>query len=239
MPVITFANTKGGAGKTTSLFVLASELVNRGNRVTIVDADPRRWLTRWYGIVDCGPNLFAASADEHTIEDTVSRLRKRGGYTLIDLPSTHDALLAKAIGLADHVLIPVQGCAMDAAGGGEVLELLQALESECNIRIPHSVVLTRVNSAVTTRSLLAARELLSSHRIPTLDVPLAERAAYRDAFVKGGLLHQLQSHEVSNLDRAIDNARRFADDVLKQMPKEVRVPVSQQRRPAQKAADAA
>jgi chromosome partitioning protein len=42
MPVIAFANPKGGAGKTTAALLLASELTTRGARVTIIDADPER-----------------------------------------------------------------------------------------------------------------------------------------------------------------------------------------------------
>jgi chromosome partitioning protein len=42
MAVITFANTKGGAGKTTALLLLATELIRRGNRVCVVDTDPQR-----------------------------------------------------------------------------------------------------------------------------------------------------------------------------------------------------
>ncbi len=42
MPVISFANPKGGAGKTTSALLLATELAARGAAVTIIDADPER-----------------------------------------------------------------------------------------------------------------------------------------------------------------------------------------------------
>ncbi|MGO8279594.1 ParA family protein, partial [Rhizobium ruizarguesonis] len=37
MPVITFANNKGGAGKTTAVLLLATELARKGYRVTILD----------------------------------------------------------------------------------------------------------------------------------------------------------------------------------------------------------
>jgi chromosome partitioning protein len=45
MPVITFANTKGGAGKTTAVLMLATELARKGYRVTILDADPQHWIS--------------------------------------------------------------------------------------------------------------------------------------------------------------------------------------------------
>ena len=39
MPVISFANPKGGAGKTTTALVLATQLASRGAQVLIIDAD--------------------------------------------------------------------------------------------------------------------------------------------------------------------------------------------------------
>ena len=46
MPVLTFANTKGGAGKTTAVLLIATELARRGHRVTILDSDPQHWITK-------------------------------------------------------------------------------------------------------------------------------------------------------------------------------------------------
>ncbi|MDQ0453804.1 ParA family protein [Rhizobium paknamense] len=225
MPLITFANTKGGAGKTTAVLLVASDLVRRGQRVTIVDADPRRWISRWLDISEEIKGLSVLPACEDDIEDVVAKAKKKGGQVLIDLPSSHDALLAKAVGLADHVLIPVQGCAMDAAGAAEVLDLLKELDLRCQVKIPHSVVLTRVNAAVTTRALHAAREFLGELRIPVLATAITERAAYRDIFDKGGLLHGLKESEVSNVKKAIENAERLTDEILALVPqKAVRTP---------------
>ncbi|CAH0340780.1 ParA family protein [Rhizobium sp. CECT 9324] len=218
MPVVTFANTKGGAGKTTAALMLACELVSRGNRVTILEADQRGWMSRWHAKGATGALLSVVSVSDETIEAATLKAKKRGGYILIDLPSSHDALLARAVGLADHVIIPVQGCAMDAQGGAEVLDLLSELASQCDVRIPHSVVLTRVNAAVTTRALQAAKDFLTEKGIRTLSTAIAERAAYRDVFDRGGLLHNLDTLEVSNLPKALENAARLADEVISLLP---------------------
>lgn len=236
MPVLTFANTKGGAGKTTAVLILASELAGRGNRVTILDADPRGWISRWHAIAGASSLISVASVNEETIEAATARAKKRGGYILIDLPSSHDALLAKAVGLADHVLIPVQGCAMDAQGGAEVLELLKELDDRCDVRIPHSVVLTRVNAAVTTRALQAAKDFLAARGISTLSVAIAERAAYRDVFDKGGLIQAMNAEDVSNLPKAMENAARLADAVIAMMPQKAARPATARKVPVAKAA---
>ena len=228
MPVVTFANTKGGAGKTTAVLVMASELASRGHRVTILDADPHGWLARWALRSPRFPQLSVHSVTDETIEAATLRAKKRGGYILIDRPPARDAVLARAIGLADHVIIPVQGCAMDAQGGAEVLDLLAELDRSCGIRIEHSVLLTRVNAAISTRALTAAREALAARGVRMMQTSLTERAAYRDVFDHGGLLHNLEPADVSNLGKDIENAAQLTGELLTLMPQ--RMPRPQARK---------
>jgi chromosome partitioning protein len=219
MPVITFANTKGGAGKTTAVLLLSTELARRGYRVTVLDADPQRWISHWSEMSGPVHNLSiisyvtATSLPVHLRENKATT-----DYFIIDLPGTRTPLLATAIGLSDHVLIPIQGCAMDARGGAQVLELLQCLAKRENIHIDHSVVLTRVNSMVTTRALQTVKALLNQKQVPVLQTPIVERSAFRDIFDCGGTLQTLDPSRVSNLEKAQDNARAFADELIAKMP---------------------
>ncbi|MGO4437777.1 AAA family ATPase [Rhizobium sp. RAF56] len=221
MAVITFANTKGGAGKTTAVLLLATELARKGYRVTIVDADPQNWITRWYEISGKVENIsvinFVTTA---SLPLHISENKHNTDYFIVDLPGARNPLLATAVGLSDHVLIPIQGCAMDARGGAQVLELLQCLEEKAGIRIPHSVVLTRVNSLVTTRALQLVKSLLEERQVRVLDTAIVERSAYRDIFDCGGTLHGMDPNRVSNLDKARENAGDLAYEVM------LRVPVS-------------
>ena len=219
MPVITFANTKGGAGKTTAVLLLATELVQKGHRVTILDADPQQWITRWHKLSPHDDRLnVIAYVNSATIERNITENRATTDYFIVDLPGARTSLLATAIGLSDHVLIPIQGCAMDAQGGANVLELMQYLERRANIRVPHSVVLTRVNPMVTTRALLAVKGLLAQRNVDVLNTPIVERAAFRDVFDCGGTLHTMDENQVSNLDKARENARLFAEEMVRRVP---------------------
>jgi len=219
MPVITLANTKGGAGKTTAALILATELARYGARVTILDADPQHWISHWKDIsgpirnVEVISHVTMASIQGHIREN-----RDNTDYFIVDLAGARNTLMATAIGLSDHVLIPIQGCAMDARGGAQVLELLGQLEKQAGICIPHSVVLTRVNSLVTTRALQVVKELLSERRVTVLDTPIIERSAFRDIFDCGGTLQTMDVSRVSNLEKACENARAFADEVRRLVP---------------------
>lgn len=221
MPVITFANTKGGAGKTTAVLLLATELARLGFRVSVLDADPQHWITRWYenseGVL--GNRMHVVPyVTMGTIDRQLTEEKARADFVLIDLPGSRSSLLAKAVGYAEYVLIPVQGSAMDAQGGANVIELLQYLEDKANIRIRHSVVLTRVNSMVTTRAMHAVKDLLAARRVHLLTTPIIERAAFRDIFGCGGTLYTMDAKRVTNLDKAQENARALALEVLQQIP---------------------
>jgi chromosome partitioning protein len=214
MPVITFANTKGGAGKTTLAVVTACELAQRGYDVCLLDGDPQQWASRWSSLTRKPKNLKVISdVDDRNIDQHIIKCRFAADYILIDLPGMRSPLLAAAIGLTNHVIVPVQGCAMDAVGAAQVINLLQRLRDECNIDIAHSVVLTRVSQIITTRAMSAVRNMLNERNIHVLETPLIERAAYRDMFINGGTLHCLDEAKVSNLDRARDNAFDLASEI--------------------------
>ena len=216
MPVISFANTKGGAGKTTALLLLATELIRRGSRVCVIDTDPQRWISRWFEHATTSRDQFslATYVTAATLQRTVEDARSKFDYVLVDLPGSQSPLLATAIGLSQHILIPIQGSSMDAQGGAQVLEILAYLNNRANIVIPHSVVLSRVNSMVTTRAMLAVKGLLAQRSVHVLGTPLIERAAFRDMFDFKTHLHLMDPEKVSNLDKAVANAEAFTDEVL-------------------------
>ncbi|MDI7863749.1 ParA family protein [Rhizobiaceae bacterium n13] len=225
MPVITFANTKGGAGKTTAVLLLSTELARRGYRVTILDADPQHWISRWHEISGNIRNISVIdSVTTASLPLHISENKGSTDYFIIDLPGDRNPLLATAIGLSDHVLIPIQGCAMDARGGAQVLELLQCLAERERVHIAHSVVLTRVNSLVTTRALQTIKALLNERQVPVLETAIIERSAFRDIFDCGGTLQSMDPARVSNLDKAQENARAFAEEMMRMLP--VRLPAS-------------
>jgi chromosome partitioning protein len=238
MPVITFANTKGGAGKTTMALVVAGELASRGHRVAMLDADPQQWVSRWMTRTADLPTLSIIpeiSADN--IEQTIKDLTKRADYIILDLPGGLTPLLAKGLGLSSHVFVPVQGCALDAAGGAQVLDILKQLAQGSDIRIPHSVALTRVNSIITTRALQAVKSVLAAQQVHVLDTPLIERAAYRDMFDAGAMLSGMNPDTVSNLGKARENARALTEEIIRLMPvKAVRAKAAAPRKAATKRA---
>jgi chromosome partitioning protein len=58
------------------------------------------------------------------------------------------------------------------------------------------------------------QEQLASGGIDVLSTTIVERAAFRDMFDYGGGLADLDPAQVSNVEKARDNARAFAGEVL-------------------------
>lgn len=219
MAIISLANAKGGAGKTTAALILATELARQGNRVVILDADPQRWITSWADVTGKLENLTVISEVTSTsLPYHILEMKGQTDYFVIDLAGARDALVTTAIGLSDHVLIPVQGCAMDARGAAQILDLLRLLQDKANITIQHSVVLTRVSAMVTTRALSAVKTLLEARGVNVLSTTIAERAAFRDIFDCGGNLYGMDPARISNLDRAQENAQALAHEVMSLLP---------------------
>lgn len=215
MTVISFANPKGGAGKTTSALLLASELASKGARITIIDADPEKWISQW-GRLAGKPDIVNVISDvtEDTIVDQIETAAATAQFVVVDLEGTASLMVASSIGMSDLVVIPAQGASMDAKGAAKTIKLIRNQERMARRPIPHSVLLTRTSAAVASRSLKNVREQLAKAGINVFTTSIVERAAYRDIFDYGGLLSDLNADQVSNLEKARVNARAFVGEVL-------------------------
>ena len=215
MPVIAFANPKGGAGKTTSALLLASELAGNGASVTIIDADPEKWISQW-GALPGRPISVSIISEvtEDSIVDQIEQAASEAQFVVIDLEGTASLMVANAIGMSDFVIIPTQGSSMDAKGAAKTIRLIRNQARMARRDIPHAVLLTRTSAAVASRAIRNVRKQLDQAGIPVFQASIVERAAYRDILDYGGLLANLDRTKVSNVDKAVDNARAFAGEIV-------------------------
>lgn len=215
MSIISFANPKGGAGKTTSALLLAGELASRGARVAIIDADPERWISQWGKLPGKPDNLtIIGDVTEDSIVDQIEAAAQDAQFVIVDLEGTASLMVANAIGMSDLVVIPAQGASMDAKGAAKTIKLIRNQERLARRPILHSVLLTRTSAAVTSRALKNVRDQLDKGGIDVFQTAIVERAAYRDIFDFGGLLADLTAEQVSNIEKARANAREFAGEVI-------------------------
>ncbi|MDH2326034.1 ParA family partition ATPase [Cereibacter sp. SYSU M97828] len=124
--VITVAQQKGGAGKTTLAVTLAVAFARDGARVAVLDTDPQGSLGRWFmqrrdRLGD--PGLDFATASAWGVSYECEKLRRASDIVIVDTPPKVDADLRPALREADLVLIPVAGSHLDLWATDGVLDL--------------------------------------------------------------------------------------------------------------------
>jgi len=215
MPVIVFASPKGGAGKSTSAVVLATQLALKGAAVTAIDADPNKPVSQWARRPGCPENLTVlADISEATIIEAIEEAARRTTFVVVDLEGTASMTVAYAISRADLVIVPTQGSQLDAFEAAKAVKLIRQQEKAFGRSIPYSLLFTRTNAAIRPRTLQHIREEFQKHKVPSLRTQMHEREAFRAIFSFGGTLESLEASQVSNRDAAIKNARELAGEII-------------------------
>lgn len=219
MPTIVFVSPKGGAGKTTSALILASQIA-RGTTVTIIDADPNHPIQSWATGENKPINLTVVSdVDEDNITEKIEEASEQTPFVIVDLEGTASKIVIMAVSRADFVIVPTQGSQLDAEQAGRAFRVIQQQEKsvrrvQADYKLPYSVLLTRTNPAIRTRTLKHIQQGLIDAGIPVFRTELNEREAFRAMFSFRQPLEHLNEADVANLDKAIFNAERFANEVI-------------------------
>lgn len=215
MPTIVFASPKGGAGKSTSAVLLASELAARGANVTIIDADPNKPVTHWAKRPGKPESLTViANLSEDSIIDVIEKASQQSTFVIVDLEGTASMTVGYAISRADLVIIPTQGSNLDAAEAAKAIKLVKTQERAFGRSIPCTILFTRTNAAIRTRTLQSIAAEFVENKIPVLKTEIFEREAYRAIFAFGGTLASLDPKQVTNIVSAMANIHAFAAEIV-------------------------
>ncbi|WP_119168757.1 ParA family partition ATPase [Algihabitans albus] len=141
--IITVAQQKGGAGKTTLTAHLAVAYTAAKKKVAVVDIDPQQSLTMWFRLReerfgDAGAGLLVSAIKGWRVRNEVERLAREHEVVLIDSPPHAETEAKIAVRSADLVVIPVQPSPMDVWATRPTLELAAGEDT------PVLVVLNRV-----------------------------------------------------------------------------------------------
>lgn len=178
MKVITIAQQKGGAGKTTVAAHLAVALSQKGRRVAIIDIDPQGSLTHWHSIREERfgegyTGLTFAAVSGWRVASEVSRLKKMHDYIVIDSPPHTETEARTAIRAADLLIIPVQPSPTDLWASKATVELARTEN------VPVRVLMNRVSA----NSRLAAT--ISAELTDLAKTMLGNRVAFAASLLEG------------------------------------------------------
>ncbi|WP_226779115.1 ParA family partition ATPase [Oceaniglobus trochenteri] len=201
--VITVAQQKGGAGKTTIAANLAVGLTRAGASVALLDTDPQGSLGRWFmarrddGIED----MEFSTASAWGVGYECDKLKKANDFVILDTPPKVDADLRPALRISDLVIVPVATSQVDVWAVESVLDLVERENRDA------LVVLNRFKAGTRVGQDVAAA-------IAALDVTLAEttlgnRVVYAETLGLGrGVQERGRGAAQDEVDRLVAEIRR-------------------------------
>lgn len=203
--IITVAQQKGGAGKTTLAAHLAVAMTAGKHKVAVVDIDPQQSLTFWYKqrqalLGDAGAGLLVSQINGWRLRNEVQKLAEDYDVVLIDSPPHAETEARIAVRSADLVVVPVQPSPMDIWATRPTLELARGEGT------PALAVLNRVPPrARLTEEMLAALKELGAEVAKSR---IGNRVVFASALSEGRAVGEVQpkgkaAQEIANLSREI------------------------------------
>ncbi len=176
--VITIAQQKGGAGKTTLAANLAAAFAAT-RRVAVLDIDPQRSLSRWHGLRAgvTAPGITLSDVSGWRLARELDRLRLGHDILIIDSPPQLDTDARLAIRAADLVLVPLQPSPPDLWAAEGTLKLAAAEKR------PARILLNRAPASSKLRASVEAE--IAAAGYPIFTATLGNRAGFASAFAQG------------------------------------------------------
>ena len=144
MTIISFANSKGGAGKSTLCLLIASELADTGTKVLIIDADEQQSCSQWADRCRAAGTLPPAISVSRasTPEELKALLQaSQAEIVLVDVQGSMNKMLIAAIVASDVTIVPSKANVMEM---NETVKLFEWAQANLR-RAPLRLVLTRVD----------------------------------------------------------------------------------------------
>lgn len=184
--ILTIAQSKGGAGKTTLAACLAPNMAAAGYRVAVVDSDRNQSFASWRENAYEGlPFTCVSEIDHIKVVDLAGMQAEVHDIVLVDTAGFENLTAASAIGMADFVLIP---CMPDRGSVREAMRTVQQVVSLARAArrpIPHSVILTRWKARGLSER--AALESLREEKLPILEHSLSDLSDYSKLSFSGAV----------------------------------------------------
>ena len=204
--VLTLAQQKGGAGKTTLVAQLAVAFATRGKSVALVDIDPQGSLTRWFKArEDAGvtSKIDFTAVTGWRAQAAVEKLKSTHDYRALVDSAPHAEIEAKiAVRVADLILVPIQPSPLDLWATETTLALARAEKR------PVMIVVNRVQSRMKLAETLVAK--IAELGVPVADATLGNRTSFAASMLDGRGVA-----ETAPKTKAGEELLALADEIIK------------------------
>lgn len=173
--VVSIAQQKGGAGKTTLAIQLGVAWLIEGRRIAMLDVDPQASLFTWFNLRrrrqgDDEGGLVVQGLSGWRLGSELGRLRREFDLVLVDTPPHAETDARSAIRAADLALLPCQPHALDVWASKTTLDLAETVGTKALL------VLNRVPAR--GRAAEAIRAEIEAERWPLATASLGNRQAF-------------------------------------------------------------
>jgi chromosome partitioning protein len=177
--ILSLTTLKGGVGKTTSAFFLAAVALERGESVSLIDADNEQSALAWWNMIPDPPKAMKVVAANPDGLARQARELERSSIVIIDTPPNSREMLNRTASVSDHVIVPVKPTGLDVDRMKTTLELLADVDATRG-----GLDVTILFTHWQLRQTLArdALEVLQSYRLPVLETKIRLLKQYAEPF---------------------------------------------------------
>ena len=187
--IITFANTKGGVGKSTIAVHLAVWLADQGAKTALIDADPQRSSSQWITEVESKVVLRTADTPEACVLQ-VRELAQFNDFVLADAAGGAGELARALLLLADLALLPITPSILDLRSLQQAVSILQYAQGINRGRPEGRLILNKMRSRDRiSRELQSAADSLG---VWVADGVVRDLQAFRDAAQSGTVVTRMR-----------------------------------------------
>lgn len=208
--VFTVANEKGGSGKTTFALNLAGILSTEYPEILLIDSDPQQNSNDFASLREKRElqNIFTCIAKQgNDFITTINTMKNKFNHLVIDTQGSDSPTTRTAMGLADIIIVPVVPSILDFMALDSFLDTCNNCAA-INQNQKTFIVMNRLSS----NSFLASKtqeaidfvkkqvEQLNNDRIQAMDTLLYERQTFRNSFLEGKLICELQNKDKASTE---------------------------------------
>lgn len=197
--IITISHTKGGVGKSTLAWNLAHSLLEKNEKVTIIDLDFQQTLF-FINALSENPKLEVLQPQDAT--ELLEIFENHQGYLIVDVGGFDSDINRLAMSKADKILIPISESVTEIIGFKTFEDILGEIETK-NI----SMILNNIHPL--QKDFTAVESVIQNNNNTLIKTIIRQRKTYKTVLADGKSVFE------SNDEKAKEEIRGLRDELIK------------------------